>query len=55
MYMNDLNSTYIYEHERRLDEMRESTSGHLLPRKTDRRDMRILIVLALLVLVWFIL
>jgi len=54
MYINDLNSAYIYEHERRTDEMKAARHSHLLPPEAHNKHKKYLtlIVLVLFIIIW---
>ena len=57
MYINDLNSTYLYERERRTDEMQIAQQSQILPfkRKNKPKELPMLIVLVTSIIVWLIL
>jgi len=54
MYINDLNSAYVYEHERRTDEMKAAKHSHLLPPEAHNKHKKYLtlIVLVLFIIIW---
>ena len=56
MYINDLNSAYLYEHERRADEMQTARHGQGLTfkRKNKQKELLALIVFTLFIIIWVV-
>ena len=56
MYSNDLNNAYLYEHERRIDEMRTAAQGYFsnYKRRSKHKEVVISVISILLITIWFV-
>ena len=54
MYLNDLNNSYVYESERRADEMREAALDQLLPTRKNHSAKVMMIILIISILIWLV-